>query len=445
MNPSSATLEKTGAVPVSTAPHSRVVSVDALRGLVIMLMIFVNDVAGVDRAPSWLKHVQAGFDGMTLPDVVFPAFLFLAGMSIPLSFSRAIDEGKPRHKLLLKVLGRTFALLVMGVLMVNMEEYNPWFRGAWGILAYVAMLAAFVVLPVKENPRRRFFAGARWVGMVSLLVLALVYRTPTGEHLLLGPLFSPQETIWLAHHWWGILGLIGWAYLVASLVYLYLGRRREWILGATALLMLLSVAASSSYSTRLAGRSWLNGVRPMVDAVQSILGWVNGHVSIGSALGALGAVTTAGCCLGTLLTPRSEIQSHQERLLWGGGFAAGLFIAAVLLDGSFGINKIQATPTWCLLSAGITAVAWIFLYWRIDVHHHGALVRIVGPAGANPLLAYLLHPFLFMLAKLLNVHLGFYRSAQWPVLASLAGSLVMALLVVQLTGLIVRTGYRLKV
>jgi hypothetical protein len=69
----------------------------------------------------------------------------------------------------------------------------------------------------------------------------------------------------------------------------------------------------------------------------------------------------------------------------------------------------------------------------------------VGPAGANPLLAYLLHPFLFMLAELLNVHLGFYRSAQWPVLASLAGSLVMALLVVQLTGLIVRTGYRLKV
>jgi hypothetical protein len=165
MNPPSAILEKTGAVPVSTPPDSRVVSVDALRGLVITLMIFVNDVAGVDRAPSWLKHVKASFDGMTMPDVVFPAFLFLAGMSIPLSFSRVLDEGKPRHKLLRKVLGRTFALLVMGVLMVNMEEYNPWFRGAWGVLAYVAMLARLWCFLPRKIPAAGFLpphAGSEW-------------------------------------------------------------------------------------------------------------------------------------------------------------------------------------------------------------------------------------------------------------------------------------------
>jgi heparan-alpha-glucosaminide N-acetyltransferase len=445
MNPPSATLGKADTTLVSPPLRSRIASVDALRGLVITLMIFVNDVAGVDHAPSWLKHVPSTFDGMTLPDLVFPAFLFLAGMSIPLSFSRAIDEGQSRHKLVLKVLGRTVALLVMGVLMVNMEEYNPWFRGAWGILTYVAMFAAFVVIPAKEHPRYRFFAGAHWIGIVLLLALAFAYRTPTGEHLLLGPLFSSRETVWLAHSWWGILGLIGWAYLVASLVYLYFGRRREWLVGATALLMLLSVETSSSYGTRLASRPWLDGVRPLLNVCQTFLGWLNAHVSIGSNLGALAAISTAGCCLGALLTPRSELQSHQERLRWGTGFAFGLFIAALLLDAPYGINKIHATPTWCLLCAGITASAWVFLYWRTDVHQHGALARIVGPAGANPLLAYLLHPLLFMLADLLNVPLGFYRDAQWPVLASLIGCLMMALLVVQLTGLIVRTGYRLKV
>jgi len=61
----------------------RIASVDALRGLVILLMIFVNDVAGVKAAPSWLKHVSAEADGMTLSDLVFPAFLFIMGMSIP--------------------------------------------------------------------------------------------------------------------------------------------------------------------------------------------------------------------------------------------------------------------------------------------------------------------------------------------------------------------------
>lgn len=418
---------------------------DALRGLVITLMIFVNDAAGVVRAPAWLKHVPASFDGMTLPDLVFPAFLFLAGMSIPLSFGRAIDDRQPRHQLVFKILGRTFALLVMGVLMVNLEEYNPWFRGAWGILAYVAMLAAFVALPAKEHSARRFFSGARWIGSISLLGLAFAYRTPTGEHLLFGPLFSSRETIWLAHSWWGILGLIGWAYLVASLVYLFLGRRREWLIGATALLVLLSVAASSSYGTRLASRSWLDAVRPILNTVQTFLGWLDGHVSIGSNLGALAAIATAGCCLGTLLTSRSELQTHRERLRWGAGFAVGLLIAALLLDAPFGISKIQATPAWCLLCAGLAAGAWLLLYWLIDVHQRGKLVRIVGPAGANPLLAYLLHPLLFMLADLLNIPLGFYRGSQWPVIASLAGSLAMALLVVQLTGLIIRTGYRLKV
>src|SRR5512143_2781389 len=79
----------------------RVASVDALRGLVILLMIFVNDVAGVGRAPSWLKHVGVEADAMTLPDVVFPAFLFIAGMSIPLSLQRASASGQTKTRLLI--------------------------------------------------------------------------------------------------------------------------------------------------------------------------------------------------------------------------------------------------------------------------------------------------------------------------------------------------------
>ena len=118
------------------ASQERVASVDALRGLVILLMIFVNDVAGVGRAPSWLKHVGVDADAMTLPDIVFPAFLFIAGMSIPLSLQRASASGQTKARLVLKVLARTFALLVMGVMMVNGESHNPWYRGSWGLLAY---------------------------------------------------------------------------------------------------------------------------------------------------------------------------------------------------------------------------------------------------------------------------------------------------------------------
>ena len=78
----------------------RVASVDALRGLVIFLMIFVNDVAGVKAAPAWLKHVDAHADGMTLPDMVFPAFLFIVGMSIPLAIGRALARDFSRKRIM---------------------------------------------------------------------------------------------------------------------------------------------------------------------------------------------------------------------------------------------------------------------------------------------------------------------------------------------------------
>jgi hypothetical protein len=49
----------------------RVASVDALRGLTILLMVFVNDL-GLG-APAWVHHIQpSNADGMTLADVVFP-------------------------------------------------------------------------------------------------------------------------------------------------------------------------------------------------------------------------------------------------------------------------------------------------------------------------------------------------------------------------------------
>jgi predicted acyltransferase len=71
----------------------RVASVDALRGLTILLMIFVNDLG--PAAPAWMHHIRPpNADGMTLADIVFPAFLFIVGVSIPLAFERARAAGR---------------------------------------------------------------------------------------------------------------------------------------------------------------------------------------------------------------------------------------------------------------------------------------------------------------------------------------------------------------
>src|SRR4051794_17383706 len=92
-----------GRVP-DAHPFTRVVSIDALRGFVMFMMIFVNDLAGVGSiVPDWMVHFSErhrGGSGMTFVDLVFPAFLFLVGMSIPLALGSRLQKGEPVWKVL---------------------------------------------------------------------------------------------------------------------------------------------------------------------------------------------------------------------------------------------------------------------------------------------------------------------------------------------------------
>ena len=58
-------------------------SIDILRGLTMLLMVFVNDLWSVGGVPHFLEHFEVFEDGMGVADIVFPMFLFAMGMSIP--------------------------------------------------------------------------------------------------------------------------------------------------------------------------------------------------------------------------------------------------------------------------------------------------------------------------------------------------------------------------
>lgn len=71
----------------------RVLSIDAFRGITILVMVFVNELAGVRDIPQWMKHMPANADAMTFVDLVFPAFLFIVGMSIPFALNNRLKKG----------------------------------------------------------------------------------------------------------------------------------------------------------------------------------------------------------------------------------------------------------------------------------------------------------------------------------------------------------------
>ena len=102
----------------------RITSIDILRALTMVLMIFVNDLWSLKNIPTWLGHVERGVDGIGLADVVFPAFLFIVGLSLPFAIDHRRKKGDSEGQLVMHVLARTIALLVMGVFLVNGETIN---------------------------------------------------------------------------------------------------------------------------------------------------------------------------------------------------------------------------------------------------------------------------------------------------------------------------------
>lgn len=88
----------------------RIASIDILRGITMVLMVFVNDLGSLTNIPGWLTHVERGVDGMGLADVIFPAFLFIVGMSLPFSIQARIKKGDTTWQLIQHILLRTIAL-----------------------------------------------------------------------------------------------------------------------------------------------------------------------------------------------------------------------------------------------------------------------------------------------------------------------------------------------
>jgi predicted acyltransferase len=423
---------------------TRIASVDALRGLTILLMVFVNDLGR--GAPAWLHHIQPpDADGMTLADVVFPAFLFIVGLSIPLAFERAKAAGRSRFGQLGHILARSAILLLMGVVVLNSEEERSLAKPPWTALVFTALILAWIALPREQGRKRRFVLAFKVLGFAGLLTLLAVYRgAPVTAEI---PFWGPVDNwVWLRTGWWGILGLIGWAYLTVGILFLLLGWRREWLMGALAMLMLLHLTFNQGdLLAHVDSKPWLGPSAYVLHSLARVIDDVANFVSLRDATGSLAAITMAGCLLGTILRTDSDVQGHRQRIVWALTFACGLLLAGCLTDTFEGINKIAATPTWCLWSAALTCLTWIVLYCLLDMLRIGGWDLVLRGAGANPLVAYFLHPIIVELLGLtaLGTSLLTYKEAAEPWLV-VAGSAAMAVVVCAIAAGLGRMGLQMR-
>jgi len=64
-----------------TSAQKRLKALDVYRGLTMIGMILVDNMG--PYSPWWLDHSE--WNGLTPADLIFPSFLFIMGMAIPLS------------------------------------------------------------------------------------------------------------------------------------------------------------------------------------------------------------------------------------------------------------------------------------------------------------------------------------------------------------------------
>ena len=346
---------------IAPLPRQRIVSIDAFRGLTILVMVFVNQLGGVSGVPQWARHMKADADAMSFVDVVFPAFLFIVGMSIPFALAQRQARGDDGATLQRHVLARTLGLVVLGLFMVNAEEgFNPaqmpFDIGVWSLGLYLCTWLVWGVYGSTEAGGRNTW---RAVGVLGFLVLACAYRG------------GSDGKAWMTHQWWGILGLIGWSYLISASVYLAC-RARIWALLAATAACIGCYALCHAFPAEAYPR-WAD----LADC---------GGLVCETSLTLLGVVTAL------VFFGRSAEHSPRRRFGLAVALIVACGVAGALLRPAYTISKIYASPTWCLYSAAICIALFAALHAIVELRGRARWVRWLAPVAAQPLVAYLI-PF----------------------------------------------------
>lgn len=336
---------------------TRVVSIDILRGITMAVMIFVNDLASVRGLSKWTYHMPARVDAMSYVDMVFPAFLFIVGMSLPIAVRSRLRRNPSLPGLWLHIVLRSFALLVLGLILANADRVDParthLSPELWGL---IGLIGGILLWNVYTGTSRKWVLALRLLGAALIVFDFAIYRraTHTGEG-------------WIRFGYPEILGLIGVTYFAVCLLYI---PTRRWRFAPLAWLVLLVVYNAACCAHWIPMGEW------------SLYAWPfsNGaHVSL----------VMAGIVTSQIFLEGGETVRPSRRILLGILFAILAFAAGWFLR-PFGISKIRATPTWALWSVAATCALFILLYWLCDVKKHTRWAWLVRPAGSNTLLTYLL-------------------------------------------------------
>lgn len=380
----------------SPGATARLLSVDALRGLTVAAMVLVNNPGTWSAVYAPLQH--AAWHGWTPTDAVFPFFLFVVGVSIPLALGPSLGRGAAGRSV--RVARRAAVIFALGLLLHALPFFPLAELRIPGVLQRIAvcyLLAALLVLAT---------GGARGWRAQGIVAAALL----VGYWLLMTRVGAPGHAA-------GDLSPEG--NLSGYVDRLILGTRHIW------------------QATRVYDPEGILSTLPAT--ATTLLGVLAGHwVRAGQE----GARSGARPSLSTV----------------GGLVAAGLAATALgwLWGLSFPVNKPLWTSSYALLMAGLAALALAACHWTIEVRGRRGWAVPFAMLGVHALTLFFLSSLMAKLLFIVRVGAGGPRLQTWlfehgfapwaaPLNASLAYALVYVLLWWALMWALDRSGVRLRV
>jgi predicted acyltransferase len=333
---------------------------DVFRGAAVAGMILVTSPGDGNRFFALLRHAK--WNGWTLADMVFPAFLFAVGMALGLSFPRDLSAPGARRRLWLRVGRRAAGLILVGLLVNWIYTADifgiPVYIGHPGLaflripgvlqriaLCYVASVALILFFPrrfadgtVDLNPRAILIAIA--VTLIGYWVLMRFVPVPgygVGRLDQEGNLAAYiDRAVFTVPHMWGL----GWV---------------EWkgpvVFDPEGLLSTLPAIANSLFGT-LAALAWRH--------------------------------------------------SPDRAVSWLAAAGIAMMAAGLLLDPLFPINKQIWTSSFVLVSGGFSAIVLALFALALRSRLVSRLCAPLRILGTNAILAFVL-----------SVVLGKFSGAPW--------------------------------
>lgn len=386
---------------------SRFASIDIMRAVTMLLMIFVNDFWSLTDIPGWLGHAKGAEDRLGFSDIIFPAFLFIVGLSIPYAIKARINKGESNLEIFGHIALRSLALIVMGVFHVNLENINAAELSIGKPYWQILMTLSFFLIWNNYPDKKAFYGKVpEWVmkvaGVAILILLFLTYRDNTANDMM-------------KFRWYGILGLIGWSYLFGAAIYLWLRDNLVWIAVACFAFYLLNVNQF---------------IQPFDIRIPFI---VSGSNPASVMTGVLVTVILIN------LKSKDKIGQIIPVLL---GLSSIFLVFGLATRPEWGISKIGATPSWTAICAGISIITFVALHIIADKLGQVKWANIIAPAGYSTLTCYLIPYFAYAIYNIIGEKLPEVLTTG---IVGLIKSMLFALIIIWITGLLSKVKISLKI